>query len=153
MKKYIFILSVFVSINLICEAQSDSSNQRVSGVIIKGREADVVAYIVKVYSNDFPILDSVLKILYVIKPGNNTDVTFNGIPNKEWIRMLKKVALIPSAIIKNAYSNIRTELNIHGGAWVIHRIVLYELSVDDDFDSIKKVGQNYAQKKDDGDSF
>lgn len=150
--KYILILTVFVSINLMCEAQ-DSANIRVSGVILKGREADIVGYVIKTNPNEFPILDSVIKVLYVNKPANGDNVPFNSIPNKEWVRMFKKVANNSTAQIKSSYSILITELQLHGGVFINHRINLFNTAIDDDFTAIKKLGQNYAQKKDDGDSF
>jgi hypothetical protein len=147
------ILSVFIILISMSSFAQDSSNIRVSGVILKGRESDIVAYVVKTNPNDFPILDSVLKILYVTKPANGADVTFNSVPNKEWVRMIKKVSNNSTAAIKNCYALISAALVLNGGAFISHRIVLLDIAIDDDFQAIKKLGQNYAQKKDDGDSF
>ena len=128
----------------------DSAKMRVSGVILKGREADCVADIIRMNPSDFPILDSVIKALYIVKPANGDDVTFNSVPNKEWMRIFKRVKNDPVLIIKNAFKNIMDELLLHGGSFIIHRINLEVVQSDDEFNAKKKSGQDYAQKKDDG---
>lgn len=150
MKNIFFAIAILFSAG--CFAQ-DSANIRISGVILKGRESDIVCFIVKSNTSDFPILDSVIKAIYVTKPANGDNVTFNSIPNKEWVRMFKKVSNNATAVLKNAYANIITELQLHGGTFISHRIDVFNTGVDDDFVDIKKQGQNYAQKKSDGDTF
>jgi len=148
MKKILLIGFMFWSFGSM--AQEDSAKQRVSGVILKGREADCVADIIRMNPSDFPILDSVIKALYVVKPANGDDVTFNSIPNKEWMRVFKRVKNDPVLIIKNAFKNIMDELLLHGGSFIIHRINLEVVQSDDEFNAKKKSGQDYAQKKDEG---
>jgi len=128
----------------------DSAKQRVSGIILKGRESDIVCYIVKTNQIDFPIMDSVIKAIYVVKPGNGQNVTFNDIPNKEWMRMFKKMQNLPIAIIKNSFSNLMTELLLHGSSWIIYRVNIEVAQSEVEFDDMKKLGQDYAQKKDEG---
>jgi len=128
----------------------DSAKQRVSGIILKGREADIVCYMVKNNPSDFPILDSVIKAIYIVKPGNNDSVTFNVVPNKEWVRMFKKVQNNPTSIIKKAFDNILKELLLHGGSFIVHRVNIEVNISEEDFDAMKKIGQDYAQKKDEG---
>lgn len=150
MKIITLLLILIISISGFAQ---DSANQRVSGVILKGREADIVCYIVSTNANEFPIIDSVVKVLYVTKPANGADVTFNGIPNKEWVRMIKKVSNNSTAGIKNSYDLISAELILHGGSFITHRVNMLNIAIDDEFTAIKKLGQNYWQKKNDGDGF
>lgn len=148
MKKILCIAVVLWSMS--AGAQTDSSKQRVSGIILKGREADVVCYMVKNNPSDFPILDSVIKAIYVNKPANGADVTFNAIPNKEWVRIFKRVQNDPISIIKNAFKNIMDELLLHGSEFIIHRVNIEVNASEEEFTAMKKIGQDYAQKKDEG---
>ena len=148
MKKILLIGIILWSLTSV--GQADSSKQRVSGIGFKGRESDIICYMVKTNQGDFPILDSVIKAIYVIKPGNNDSVTFNAVPNKEWVRMFKKVQNNPVSIIKKSFDNILKELLLHGGSWIIYRVNIEVAQSEVEFDDMKKLGQDYAQKKDEG---
>lgn len=147
--KKIFLIAFLIP--TICFSQIDTSSVRISGLIFKGRDVDIVGAMVKNESDRFSTIDSTIKIIYVSPPGSNVDVTFNSIPGKEWLRMIRKIS--QNVICLNADNNVwkrmSDEMRLHGSAWLIHKLDLDKADADKIYDDLKKSGQKYAKKQDD----
>lgn len=146
MKKIITLFPILLAFGVFGQ---DSSNTKIDGIILKGKDCDLIARVIKFAPSQYFRIDSVLKAIYVNPPGNNADVTINGIPGKEWLRMLRILSFDRVALIQNCYSRVKAELLLHGGSWITNKITNDDLVLDSEYDSYKKEGQKYAKKTDD----
>lgn len=148
MKKIIFLLFL---IPVFCNAQIDSSKIKTAGIVLKGKDCDMILNLVKEDVGNFPDLDSLLKLKYRNPPSNNTDVTLDSIPNRQWLKIATKSKNDIMFVLEGVYKNIDTELRLHGTAWIISRMDKDKSVSDKDYDTRKKVGQKYGKRLDDED--
>lgn len=149
MKKILFIQFICILYSGGLFAQSDSSKQRVSGIIVKGKDSDGIANIIKGSPNEYPILDSVIKQVYTATVNDNDNITLNSIPNKEWLRMIRKLRADPDWLIAKTYDRVHDTLFLRAGSWVISRIIVDDNKQTATIDNRKKDGQKYGKKQDD----
>lgn len=145
MKKIFLLLLVFISFNSFAQ---DSSAIRINGIILKGKDFKVVSYFCMLNPAKFPVLDSFVKAVNF--PADGDDVTFNNIPNRQWLRMFNDFKTNQSCLLtsNNNFKRLDDELRLHGSVWIIWR--LNNALTDDDLinTNIKKAGASYAKKDD-----
>lgn len=149
MKKIFFLIALFCE--LTCYSQIDTGSVRINGIVLKGRDTDAAASLIKDNPSSFQILDSVLKTKYIPnKPANGADVTIDGVPNKEWVRMYKAMSTNIICVRNNNghFDRLNTELRLHGTAYIISRLDKELSRSNEDDNTMKKRGQNYASKTD-----
>lgn len=146
MKTISFIILFLISTTCFC--QLDSSKIKTSGIVLKGRDCDMILYLIKYETYSYPQLDSVLKVKYANPPGDNQDVTIDSVPARQFLRLALKAKYNNVCLVEGMFNRIDAELRLHGTAWLINKLNRDKTGSDATYDALKKEGQKYGKKQD-----
>lgn len=147
MKKAIVIILILVSLNSF--AQVDSSKLKTSGIILKGKDCDALAYFIRFDIGNYPDLDSLIKVIYRNPPANGANVTLDSIPAKQWLRVTRFIKYNQICLLQGVFDRINTELRLHGGSWIVGKLDKDNITSDAEYQAFKSEGQRFAKKNDD----
>ena len=146
-----YIITLLLIIPLIGKTQIDSSKIKTSGIVLKGKDVDMVCDIVRSDPANFPDLDSLIKLKYRNPPANTADVTLDSIPNRQWLKIALRMKNDNMCVLENVFKNVDAELRLHGTAWIISRLDKDKYVSDAAVVDRRKRGQRFGQQKDDED--